>query len=410
MRRAIGTSSASTHPRRTSRLVVASDVRLVHRDGVWWSTHPSLSVDFLGRYLDLGVPVTLVARRAPETSHPVHALSHRGLEIREAGADAKSANLATRAVALARIITALPVQRGDLVVIRVPEVVSLFLGVLAVARRATLVSNVVADSRAISANVPTVAGISNLLYRALTRWLVRRSAGSIYVTQRVLQAEYPPRANTPTLSMSNVRLRPSDFGSTPRTFGPWGAGSPMTVVAVGSMETPTKGYDLLIRAIARLAAEGAAVRLELVGDGALRGSLETLSAELGLDRFVAFHGHVVDRDALFGLLDRSDVFAMPSRNEGLPRAMIEAMARGVCVIGSRVGGIVELAADEALFPPEDVPAMAEVLRRLYEHPSRVEALAAQGRQLARGVAQSADPSRVTRFLTPLLPSPPEAVA
>jgi glycosyltransferase involved in cell wall biosynthesis len=79
--------------------------------------------------------------------------------------------------------------------------------------------------------------------------------------------------------------------------------------------------------------------------------------------------------------------------------MIEAMSRGLCAVGSRVGGIVELADDDALFPADNAEALAALLLRLYESPEVASSLARDGHERVRRIIANADPVRVTRFLS-----------
>ena len=74
------------------------------------------------------------------------------------------------------------------------------------------------------------------------------------------------------------------------------------------------------------------------------------------------------------------------------------MARGVCVIGSRVGGIVELADSECLFAPDDEKALAECVARLYSDAVHTTALAQAGQARARAVVEQARPERISAFL------------
>ncbi|MGN6301447.1 MAG: glycosyltransferase [Angustibacter sp.] len=380
-------------------MVVASDVRLKYVPGEgWWATHPSLSLAALDRYLALGQPVVLVARRCSPEAGGVHLLQHERLTVFDVGADDKASGLARRTIDLGRRAARLPIRRGDLVVMRVPEVASLAVGFVALLRRATLVSNVVAEPDAIASHLPHLAGIPRRVYIAMARLLVRRSAGTVFVTERVLQEQLPPRPGSPTMTASNVRLEPREFVDEVPAAVARDAATPLRIVAVGSMETNGKGFDVLVRALRLLREQGLNVELDLVGDGARRRDLESLARDEQVERATTFHGHVSGRPELLKVLDSCDVLAMPSRNEGLPRAMIEAMARGLCVVGSRVGGIVELAEPECLFPPDDPTALAECLGRLYASPQRLAELAAAGRARAEVIADHARPERFTSFL------------
>ena len=77
-----------------------------------------------------------------------------------------------------------------------------------------------------------------------------------------------------------------------------------------------------------------------------------------------FLGRVDDREAIRAHLDQADLFCMPSHTEGLPRALVEAMARGVPAIGTRVGGIPELLPDEQMVEPGSPAALAVLISAL----------------------------------------------
>jgi glycosyltransferase involved in cell wall biosynthesis len=114
------------------------------------------------------------------------------------------------------------------------------------------------------------------------------------------------------------------------------------------------------------------------GDGAERAALEAQRAALGLDARVRFLGRV---DDVAELLAGADVCVMPSRHEGLGVAALEAMAAGVPVVASRVGGLPEAVVDGAtgcLVAPDDASALADALGRLVADRDLRRALGAAG--------------------------------
>src|SRR5262249_7245467 len=137
---------------------------------------------------------------------------------------------------------------------------------------------------------------------------------------------------------------------------------PLHLVFVGSLAQLYKGQDSLINAVARCRAHACDVRLTIVGDGRCRARLEALAAAEGGQAFVRFTGHL-DGRGVRDTLDTADLFVLPSRAEGLPRAMLEAMARGVPCLGSRVGGVPELLPADRLVPPGDAAALAAAVGR-----------------------------------------------
>jgi glycosyltransferase involved in cell wall biosynthesis len=232
--------------------------------------------------------------------------------------------------------------------------------------------------------------------RALLRWWFPRrlraqcsaAAGVAYVTQRSLQKAYPCRGYKDGLSdvelddaaiiqgkkafatsYSSVELdqvqtaQPSQRSAS--------AQSSFRLISVASLAQMYKGVDVLIRALAVCRRRRLDVRLTIVGDGKCRPVLERLAARLGVTAFIEFRGHVASGVEIRNELDRSDLFVLPSKTEGLPRALIEAMARALPCIGSAVGGIPELLAAENLAPPGDVQALARKIEEVVSSPRRM---------------------------------------
>lgn len=120
---------------------------------------------------------------------------------------------------------------------------------------------------------------------------------------------------------------------------------------------PCKGVDVFLRAAGLILREDPRVSFVVAGDGPLWPQLRKLSGELGLDGHVLFTGGLREAGSLMSLMD---VFVLPSRQEGLPLALLEAMARARPVVASRTGGIPEVL-DEGtgvLVPPGDATIMA----------------------------------------------------
>lgn len=194
--------------------------------------------------------------------------------------------------------------------------------------------------------------------RALKR-LCSHAASVAYVTQYALQRRYPPSPEAFATHYSSVELPAEAFVSEPPKVR---IGGPLRLVTVGSMEHLYKGQDVLLRAVAICRRAGLEFTLTLVGDGGQRSGLQNLAARLQIADAVRFAGQFPSGAGIRQQLDQADVFVLPSRQEGVPRAMIEAMARGLPCLGSLVGGIPELLPASALVPPGDATALAELIR------------------------------------------------
>jgi glycosyltransferase involved in cell wall biosynthesis len=186
--------------------------------------------------------------------------------------------------------------------------------------------------------------------------LSRDAAAVLFVTKRVLQDKYPTRGRA--YSASDVSLDDSDFDACP-VHRPH-RGEPFTLVTVASLDQPYKGTAFLLEAVARLRRKEEAVRLQIVGAGRLLPALQRQAHALGIGPAVDFLGQV-DRDGVRQVLKSADLFVLPSLTEGLPRALLEAMAQGLAAVASDVGGIPELLPPDCLVPRGDAGRLADAI-------------------------------------------------
>ncbi len=157
------------------------------------------------------------------------------------------------------------------------------------------------------------------------------------------------RATAPARHEARARL-----GLEPDTF---------VVVGLGRL-VPIKGFDLLVRALPAVVARIPSARVLLVGDGAERRHLEAIAAALGVTERLRLTGELMD---VTTPLAAADVLAVPSRNEGMGRVIVEGMAIGIPVVATAVGGIPDVVTDGEcgrLVEPNDVDALAAALIEL----------------------------------------------
>ncbi len=204
--------------------------------------------------------------------------------------------------------------------------------------------------------------------RATSRWvdfyIANSHAGARWLAQ---QAHVPPakiRAihsgldAAPFMQAAKGQIRPSL--PIPRDI-------PL-IVSVGNLRK-VKDQQTLIHAAHRLQQQGHTFHLLLVGDGQRRAALEQLTRDLNLADHITFMGRRAD---VSDILVDSDIKVLSSRSEGLPAAIMEAMAVGLPVVATAVGGVPELVQDGLtglLVPPDDVPALADALATLLTNSS-----------------------------------------
>jgi len=164
------------------------------------------------------------------------------------------------------------------------------------------------------------------------------------------------------------------------TPGPNGS---VKLILVGTLAQLYKGPDVLIHAVGACVREGLNIELVFVGSGGYQAQLEARAAALGIGTRVQFRGQLAAAEAVRAELDRADLFVLPSRQEGLPRAMIEAMARALPCIGSSVGGTPELLPAEDMVPPNDASALARRIREVVGDPPRMVRMSARNLEKAR---------------------------
>ena len=208
-----------------------------------------------------------------------------------------------------------------------------------------------------------------------------RACAGAYVTRETLQRRYPPQPAAAHFRVSDVMIPVNDYRSCSRVFE--AAPRPMRLVFVGSLAQPYKGVHILLDALASAVRLNLDVRLNIVGDGRERMRLEKQAQSLAVADRVHFAGELPAGDAVRRALDESDIFVLPSLTEGLPRAMIEAMARGVPCLGTRVGGIPELIGARELLEPGDAGCLANKISDLYEDPRRLTVLSRENLERAR---------------------------
>jgi glycosyltransferase involved in cell wall biosynthesis len=247
---------------------------------------------------------------------------------------------------------------------------------------------------------PFITQMFVLVERLMARYAARILSLTDIETQESLEKGIG-RPNQYVTIHSGVPLQP--FNQLPREMGGLfraNQGIPdnaFVFVSVGRL-VPIKGFDILLRAFAAADFKDKPVFLAIAGDGDEKERLKSLAVSLGIADRVKFAGQLNDvRPALAA----ADAFALASRNEGMGRAFIEAMAAGLPVIGTNVGGIPSFIKDGStglLVPAGDVAALAGCMQRLVADSKLCETL---GKNAAAAVYPEYDEDTMIRKLAEL---------
>ena len=139
------------------------------------------------------------------------------------------------------------------------------------------------------------------------------------------------------------------------------------IVILGRL-SPEKGHSILLEAVARLISQGMPVEVEIIGDGPFGDEIRRQESALGLDGRVIYAGELLPTEVA-QRLSKADIFCMASFAEGLPISIMEAMAVGVPVVTTWVGGIPELAVNKVTamtVPPGNCDELAAAIKQLIE--------------------------------------------
>lgn len=186
--------------------------------------------------------------------------------------------------------------------------------------------------------------IGNKIIDAYFKKMCSDVEGVSYVTNYILQQKYPCKyyinGSGFTEAYSSIDLTDDFYWK--RNWKKCDKPEQIRIIHTGYMDNSRKGQDILIRAIAELKKRGLNVKLELIGDGRYRKQLEILVEQLEISEIVEFSGLITEKQKIAERLKNAHLYVMPTKKEGLPRCIIEAMAVGLPVIASDVDGIPEL--------------------------------------------------------------------
>lgn len=194
------------------------------------------------------------------------------------------------------------------------------------------------------------------------RRIQRNVSHTIYVTEKFLQSRYPSKGLQ--TNCSNVEIDAGKEEVLDNRISRIGKRQETDILKIGTVaaiDVKYKGQEYVIRAIGKLKEKGIDnIDYSLVGSGDSN-RLMNIAQECNVEDSIHFMG-TLPHNKVVDFLDSIDVYIQPSKQEGLPRALIEAMSRGCLCIGSRVAGIPELLEKDFLFPKGNARQLSDILQ------------------------------------------------
>lgn len=190
---------------------------------------------------------------------------------------------------------------------------------------------------------------------------LQKATHVVYVTNYFLQKRYPTKGKS--IGCSDVVIEKlEDSVLTNRLAKIDNNKCQLVLGTVAAIDVPYKGQDDVIKAVSILRKMALDIKYVIVGQGD-PAFLKTVIKEHQVDNMVEIRGPLPSAE-VFHFLDDIDIYIQPSKTEGLPRALIEAMSRACPSLGARVGGIPELLDDNCLFEPGNVSQIVKMLKQV----------------------------------------------
>lgn len=216
-----------------------------------------------------------------------------------------------------------------------------------------------------------VIHVLDIIISKRLRSFCRSANGVSYVTENSIQKNYPSAARLYGESKnyfesyySTITLHDDAFTG-PRKYN--NKSSLVLGFSNVSMNSERKGEKILINAVKKARDKGIDVSAVLIGDGSMRVSFEKFAENLGIKDYIQFTGRLASAEEVRKVLLNVDMFVFPSQAEGLPRGILEAMAIGLPVLSTPVGGIPEIISSKYLFEPADVDGFANMICHLAKY-------------------------------------------
>lgn len=219
-------------------------------------------------------------------------------------------------------------------------------------------------------DIPMVMRIFSIV---MLKWIAANAQGASYVTKEYLQGKYPTAKSRHLDKFetyySSVELSETDIYTDPLEYD---GKSVFRIVHVSNaINSDVKGHYTLLNAACKVIRDGKNIEIICIGDGSKIDEYKAFVNDKNISNRVHFIGRLHNRKELLDKLRSCNLLVLPTKMEGLPRTIIEAMAVGLPCISTPIAGIPEIIDRKYLFSPNDYNSFATEIERLIDHPQEL---------------------------------------
>lgn len=257
------------------------------------------------------------------------------------------------------------IKKADALIVRLPSFLGIFILLVNLFFRKKYFIELVGDPK--EALITSKNKVSLLfkcfiyIFASLNKFFIKKSDGVIYVTKYDLQQRYPTKKLQAYASNVEVNIKPLSLSLNKYALKDE---KKFKIGLIGSFNNEYKGIDNALKAIHLLKEQDCMVQLHILGSGKLKDHYLEMAKELEIAGQIYFDGSLSGGEAVINWLKDLDLYIQPSRTEGLPRALIEAMSVGLPAVAANVGGIPELLAVEFLVQSDDPQELTKKIKNL----------------------------------------------
>lgn len=344
------------------KLLFAHDHKF-HRFKHEFYSNGSFSKEVLRRYINIFKQVRFVSRQVSVNDKPenMSLASMTGISFVNV-ADFLSLRTYYKKKSAKRVIEN-EVKNADCIIARLPSTIgSIAVGYAEIHRKPYLIEVVACPWDALW-NHSFKGKIAAPFMYLKTKKQVGNADNVLYVTNNFLQSRYPSKGKS--IGCSDVSLPSLGKSILERRIEKikrMNSDTPFILGTIAAIDVRYKGQEYVIEAISKLNRKGLDFEYHLVGGGD-ESYLKSIAEKHGVADKIKFLGSM-SHNMIFDYLDNIDLYIQPSKVEGLPRALVEAMSRGCPALGSAIGGIPELINDECLFNRGSVKGVSDLLAKI----------------------------------------------